>query len=65
MVIVSGAVEKNENKTSCLYAMTGRISKCHICDRFFQSKKELREHKDRDHRITNQKILRTMDTKAQ
>jgi hypothetical protein len=58
-VIVDGAIEKHENKTRiCLYAMTGRISRCNICDQFFQSKKELRVHKDREHRITNEKIVR-------
>jgi uncharacterized C2H2 Zn-finger protein len=38
--------------------MTGRISKCNICGEFFQFKKELREHKDKNHRITNEKIRR-------
>jgi hypothetical protein len=36
---------------------TGKISRCHICGEFFDSKKELKDHKDRNHRITNSKIV--------
>jgi hypothetical protein len=38
--------------------MTGIISRCMICGQFFDSKKELREHKDKHHRIPNSKIVR-------
>lgn len=31
-------------------------SKCGICGKVFQSKRELRDHKDVEHRITNDKI---------
>jgi uncharacterized C2H2 Zn-finger protein len=37
--------------------MTNKISRCHICGEFFQSKKELKDHKDKNHRITNLKIV--------
>jgi hypothetical protein len=36
--------------------MTGILSKCIICGIFFDSKKQLRTHKDKDHRITNSKM---------
>ncbi|HEX6254091.1 MAG TPA: hypothetical protein VFZ55_07720 [Nitrososphaera sp.] len=36
--------------------MTYKISRCIICGQFFQSKKQLKHHKDRDHRITNSKM---------
>jgi hypothetical protein len=38
--------------------MTGKISRCRICDEFFDSKIELREHIDKNHRITNSKIVK-------
>jgi hypothetical protein len=34
-----------------------KISKCNICGEFFNSKKDMKEHKDNDHRITNSKIV--------
>jgi ABC-type dipeptide/oligopeptide/nickel transport system ATPase component len=37
--------------------MTNIISRCIICGQFFDSKKELREHKDKNHRITNSKMM--------
>jgi hypothetical protein len=37
--------------------MTSILSKCSICGQFFASKKELRVHKDKDHRITNSKMM--------
>jgi C2H2-type zinc finger len=37
--------------------MTRRISRCIICGKLFGSRKELREHKDKNHRITNSKIV--------
>jgi hypothetical protein len=36
--------------------MTITISQCNICGQYFQSKKEARDHKDKNHRITNSKI---------
>lgn len=38
-------------------ATTNKISRCHICGEFFESKKELKHHKDRNHRIINSKIV--------
>jgi hypothetical protein len=40
--------------------MTYKISRCSICGQFFQSKKGLKEHKDRNHRITNSKMMAIM-----
>jgi uncharacterized C2H2 Zn-finger protein len=37
--------------------MTNKISRCHICGQFFYSKKELKDHKDKSHRITNSKVV--------
>ena len=37
--------------------MNGKISRCNICEQFFDSKKELKEHKHRNHRITDSKII--------
>ena len=37
--------------------MTNTISRCSICGHFFNSKRELKEHKDKNHRITNSKLL--------
>jgi ribosomal protein L32 len=36
--------------------MTNIVSKCNSCGEFFNSKTELKEHKDRNHRITNSKM---------
>jgi hypothetical protein len=36
--------------------MTNIISRCNICGEFFQSKKGVKVHKDRNHRITNSKM---------
>jgi uncharacterized C2H2 Zn-finger protein len=33
------------------------ISRCNICGEFFNSKKELRDHKDKNHRITDSKNM--------
>jgi hypothetical protein len=30
-----------------------KVSKCHMCSRFFDSKKKLKDHIDKSHRITN------------
>jgi C2H2-type zinc finger len=37
--------------------MTSIISRCNICGKFFDSKKELRKHKDKNHRISNSKLM--------
>ncbi len=37
--------------------MTNKISRCIICGQFFDSKKLLKNHKDKNHRITNTKIV--------
>jgi len=36
--------------------MPSKISRCIICGQFFDSKKQLRDHKDKQHRITNSKM---------
>jgi uncharacterized C2H2 Zn-finger protein len=43
--------------------MRGNISRCNICCKFFDSKKELKDHIDKNHRITNSKIARAGRTK--
>jgi hypothetical protein len=37
--------------------MANKISRCNICGEFFNSKKELKEHKDKIHRITSSKLV--------
>jgi hypothetical protein len=37
--------------------MAKKISRCNICGECFQSKKDLKDHKDKNHRITNSKIV--------
>jgi hypothetical protein len=37
--------------------MTIKISQCIICGNFFDSKKNLKDHKDKNHRITDSKIV--------
>jgi hypothetical protein len=37
--------------------MASIISRCAICGEFFDSKIELKGHKDRNHRITNAKMM--------
>ncbi|MDQ3884794.1 MAG: hypothetical protein M3239_05050 [Thermoproteota archaeon] len=34
-----------------------KISRCNICGEFFNSKRELKEHKDKNHRITDSKVV--------
>ena len=36
--------------------MASKVSQCNICNTILDSKKKLREHKDRTHRITDSKI---------
>ena len=37
--------------------MTSILSMCIICGKFFDSKKQLRAHKDKVHRITDSKMM--------
>jgi hypothetical protein len=37
--------------------MMNKISRCNICGKFFDSKRELKDHIDKNHRITNTKIV--------
>jgi len=37
--------------------MANKISQCNICARIFDSRKALKEHIDKTHRITDSKIL--------
>jgi hypothetical protein len=39
--------------------MAGHPSQCGVCGKFFQSKKELRKHKDDEHRITDDRLVHT------
>jgi uncharacterized C2H2 Zn-finger protein len=36
--------------------MTPKISRCNSCGEFFNSKRELKEHIDKNHRITDSKV---------
>jgi hypothetical protein len=40
--------------------MANKISRCNICGEFFNSKKELKEHIDKNHRITAPKMKMTI-----
>jgi hypothetical protein len=42
--------------------LPSKISRCNICHKFFDSKKDLKAHKDKEHRITNHKILKNKKT---
>ena len=44
--------KKSEGKQE----MTGKISQCNSCRSFFDSKTRLKEHIDKNHRITDSKI---------
>jgi hypothetical protein len=37
--------------------MTNKISRCKICGKFLNSKRELKRHKDKNHRISAPKII--------
>jgi hypothetical protein len=37
--------------------MTYKTSRCIICGQYFNSEKEAKDHKDKNHRITNSKIV--------
>ena len=56
ITIDEGSIETKRGRWE--RATTSKISRCHICGEFFQSKKELKDHKDRNHRIINSKIIR-------
>lgn len=43
--------------------MRSNVSRCNICGKFFDSKKELKNHVDKNHRITNSKIAKAGRTK--
>ena len=34
-----------------------KISRCNICGEFFDSKKALKDHKDKSHRVTDSKMV--------
>ena len=40
--------------------MTNKISRCKICGEFLNSKRELKRHKDKNHRISAPKIIAGM-----
>jgi hypothetical protein len=40
--------------------MTNKISRCKICGKFLNSKRELKRHKDKNHRISAPKIVAGM-----
>jgi len=37
--------------------MTGHPSQCGVCGRFFDARKALRQHKDQEHRITDESAM--------
>ncbi len=37
--------------------MTNKISRCNICGEFLNSKRELKRHRDKNHRITAPKTI--------
>ena len=41
--------------------MVNRISRCNICGDFFKSKKGLKSHKSKEHRISAPKIIAGMN----
>jgi hypothetical protein len=42
--------------------MVGKISKCHMCNKFFDSKKNLKDHMDKNHRITDHHMVVSSST---
>jgi hypothetical protein len=42
--------------------VTSIISRCIICDQFFDSRRQLKKHKDENHRITNSKMMILLKT---
>ena len=40
--------------------MTNKISRCKICGKFLNSKRELKRHKDKNHRIPAPRIIAGM-----
>jgi uncharacterized C2H2 Zn-finger protein len=43
--------------------MPSKISRCNSCRKFFNSKRALKEHIDKNHRITNSKVVPSGITK--
>jgi hypothetical protein len=41
-----------------------KISQCNICGEFFNSKKDVKEHKNKDHRITNSRMVRCANSQS-
>jgi uncharacterized C2H2 Zn-finger protein len=39
--------------------MSSKISRCKTCSQFFDSKKDLKDHIDKNHRIANSKMAAT------
>jgi uncharacterized C2H2 Zn-finger protein len=37
--------------------MANKISRCNICGKFFNSRREMKEHKDKSHRIAGSKVV--------
>jgi hypothetical protein len=48
-MLIEGEIKEEE--------VISTISRCNICGQFFDSKKELKEHKDKNHRITDSKLV--------
>jgi uncharacterized C2H2 Zn-finger protein len=44
-------------KNASDYHKMNKISRCNICGKFFDSKRALKEHIDKNHRVTNSKML--------
>jgi hypothetical protein len=58
--------DKKKIKNVRKIEMTSIISKCSFYDlQFFDSKKKLRDHKDKDHRITDLKMISIILTENQ
>ena len=46
---------RESERDDAIKGMGGRASKCSMCGKLFDSKKELRKHIDKNHRITDSK----------
>ena len=49
-------IQERRKKQREVEQMPRIVSRCNICSLFFNSKRELRGHKDKDHRITDSKM---------
>jgi uncharacterized C2H2 Zn-finger protein len=49
--------KSQRDKSVGVYDRMNKISRCNICGEFFNSKKDLKDHKDKNHRITNSKVV--------